>query len=106
MKLRPFLPLLPSRAPALAPRRRAVEPAVARALCASIRETLHAASNVEVALSEWVSMDSRSVPHAVLVVVGSGSDSLAFQIDKACERILAADVRAAVAPHVPAEESP
>ena len=79
---------------------------MARALCASIRETLHAASNVEVELSEWVSMDSRTVPHAVLVVVGSGPGSLAFQFDKACERILAADVRAAVAPYVPAEEAP
>ena len=86
-----------ARPPALGPRRRAIVPAVARTLDAWIRSALDMPAETRVELSEWVSMDSRAVPHSVRVLVGTGRARRRFVIEKASERITLADVRAALA---------
>ena len=84
-----------ARPPALGPRRRAIVPAVARTLDAWIRSALDMPAETRVELSEWVSMDSRAVPHSVRVLVGTGRARRRFVIEKASERITLADVHAA-----------
>jgi len=85
-----------ARPPALGPRRRAIVPAVARNLDSWIRSALDMPAETRVELSEWVSMDSRVVPHSVCVVVGIGRARRCFANDKASERIGLADVNAAL----------
>jgi len=82
--------------PALGPRRRATDLAVARMLVARIRRALNMLAETRVWLSEWVSMDSRAVPHSVRVLVGTGRARRCFALDKASERIGFADVNAAL----------
>ncbi|MBM4183431.1 MAG: hypothetical protein FJ207_04295 [Gemmatimonadetes bacterium] len=81
---------------ALAPRRRAIDPNVARTLEAWIRSALHVAAEASVRLSEWVSMDSRAVSHRVYVFVGTGTACRCFVLEKASERIFQADVHGAL----------
>jgi hypothetical protein len=50
-----------------------------------------------VELSEWVSLDSRSIPHTVSILVEAGGAHRHLVIERASERIVAADVRAATA---------
>lgn len=91
-----FYPLLQlARPPALSPRRRVIDPEVARKLDSLIRSILHMPAETRLELSEWISMDSRGVPHSVYVHVGTGRDRRCFVIDKASERIALADVHAA-----------
>jgi hypothetical protein len=82
----------PARPPALGPRTRAIDPEVARRLDSWIRSALQMPAETRVELSEWVSMDSRAVPH----LVGTGRARRCFAIDKATERIGLADVNAAL----------
>jgi len=49
--------------PALGPRRRANDPAAARTLDSWFRSALDMPAETRVELSEWVSIDSRTVPH-------------------------------------------
>jgi hypothetical protein len=92
-----FFPLSQlGRPPALGPRRRAVDPAVARTLDSWVRNALHAPDAQSIELREWVSMDSRAVPHSVCVVVGTGRARRRFVIEKASERINEADVHSAL----------
>jgi hypothetical protein len=88
---------LPSRPPSLGPRRRDIDPTVQRRIESWVRGALEAASDLPMAISEWVSMDSRSVPHAVCVLVGEGREGRRLVvIEKACERIVEGDVRSAL----------
>ena len=83
------------RPPALGPRRRAIDPTVARTLDSWFRNALHEPAEQSIELLEWVSMDSRAVPHSVCVLVGTGRYRRRFVIEKASERITLADVHAA-----------
>jgi len=85
-----------ARPPALGPRRRAIDAAVARTLVAWIRSALDMSAATRVELSELVSMGSRAVPHSVRVLVGPARARRCFAIDRASERIALADVNAAV----------
>lgn len=92
-----FLPLSQlGRPPALGPRRRGIDPVVARTLDSWIRGALHVPAETALDLLEWVSMDSRAVPHSVCVVVGTGRARRRFVFEKASERITEVDVRAAL----------
>jgi hypothetical protein len=92
-----FLPLSQlARPPALGPRRRAIDPAVGRTLDSWIRSALHVPAEQSIDLFEWVSMDSRAVPHSVWGLVGTGRARRRFVIEKASERITEADVHAAL----------
>lgn len=51
-------------------------------------------AETRVEVFEWVSMDSRAVPHSVCVLVGTGRARRRFVIEKASERIALADVHA------------
>jgi len=48
--------------------------------------------NESIDVSEWVSVDSRSVPHTVVVTVAAGLKTRVLIIEKASERIDEADV--------------
>ena len=92
-----FFPLSQlARPPALDPRHRSIDPAIARALDSWFRNALRLPADTSVELSEWVSVDSRAVPHRVCVLVGTGRASRRFVIEKASERIVLADVHAAL----------
>ena len=93
-----FLCLPPSApTPALGPRRRRIAPKVERALRGWIHDELRASTGKLVDLSEWVSLDSRAIPHAVSILVEAGGAHRHLVIERASERIVAADVRAAMA---------
>ena len=93
-----FLCLLPSsRPPALGSRRRLIAPKVERALRGWIHDELRASTGKLVELSEWVSLDSRAIPHTVSILVEAGGAHRHVVIERASERILATDVRAAMA---------
>ena len=84
------------RPPALGPRRRAIDRAVGRTLDSWFRSALRVPAEQSIELLEWVSMDSRAVPHSVWVLVGTGRARHRFVIDKASERIALADVHPAL----------
>ena len=91
-----FFPLSQlGRPPALGPRRRAIDADVARTLDSWIRSAMQLPAETSVGLFEWVSMDSRAVPHSVCVLVGTGRYRRRFVIEKASDRITLADVHAA-----------
>jgi hypothetical protein len=49
-----------------------------------------------VTVSEWVATDSRAAPHTVCFVVGTGDTRRVLVVEKAAERIVQADLMAAV----------
>lgn len=51
-------------------------------------------ANTPVELFEWVSMDSRALPHALYIVVSTRSAQMRYIINKASERVAQADVLA------------
>jgi hypothetical protein len=80
------------RPPALPSRRRTLDSNVERRLRSWIRSALQLPTATPIQLCEWISMDSRCVPHTLSVVV-DGAVFRHFTIEKASERILEADVR-------------
>jgi hypothetical protein len=58
---------------------------------------LRASTGELVELSEWLSLDSRAIPHTVSILVEAGGAHRHVVIERASERILATDVRAAMA---------
>jgi hypothetical protein len=93
-----FLRLSPSaRPPALGPRRRLIEPSVERALRGWVHEALRSTRAPLVGISEWVSLDSRAVPHTVSFIVDTGGARRHLVIEKASERIVRSDVNAVLA---------
>jgi hypothetical protein len=93
-----FSPLpLRARAPARGPRRRVIDSAVGRRLESWFKSALRVPADQSIEVLEWVSMDSRAIPHRVCILVGTGRAPRRFVIDKASERIALADVLAALA---------
>lgn len=84
-----------SRPPALPARRRPIDASVERSLRSWIRSALQLPATSPIRLCEWVSMDSRAVPHVLCATVGHGAVLRHFTIEKAAERIAEADVRLA-----------
>jgi hypothetical protein len=94
-------PLGRAQVPCLSPRRRPIEPAVQSAIESWIRAFL---SRSELSLTaplemtgpleitEWVSMDSRATPHALVICLNVGHNRCCFTLHQASERVVEADL--------------
>lgn len=91
----PLLRITQPRPPALGPRWRQLDPVVSMRIESWFRTLLQVASDTPIAVSEWVSMDSRTSPHTLHVVVGTSAERH-FVIAQASERLTEADVQAAI----------
>lgn len=87
-----------SRPPALKPRRRSLAAHVEQTLRSWIEHELRGSTAELRDISEWISLDPRAIPHTVIVRVKAGrSSQRCVVIEKATERIVAADVIQAIA---------
>lgn len=86
----------PLRPPVLGPRRRRVPSDVEHRLRAWVEEAAGSSARA-CEVHEWMSLDHRTVPHVVSIWVERAGARERLVIEKACERIGAADVRAALA---------
>jgi hypothetical protein len=82
---------VPSRPPALGPRRRGLAPDDEARVASWLRGALQVPLHERVELSEWTSMDSRAVPHVLFIAIGARGARRCFAIEKAAERIVEAD---------------
>ena len=86
-----------ARPPFLGPRRRCIDPSVLHTLKSWVCDALERTAHGSIEVAEWVSMDSRAVPHIVLIGVGgAGRGRRSVAIRKASERIVEADIRTAL----------
>jgi len=81
-----------ARPPCLGPRPRQVDPDVAAAFARWLTAELGLEPSARVAVSEWISLDCREVPHTTFVSVVGRSRQLAFSIGKSLEAIEADDL--------------
>jgi hypothetical protein len=94
-------PLGAAQVPCLSPRRRSIDPAVMRAIESWISEffartQLIATAPLEMTapleITEWVSMDSRATPHALVISLSLAHKRHCIAIKKASETVMETDL--------------
>lgn len=83
---------LEARPPCLGPRARELDADAVEVFARWLRAELGLDASTRITVTEWVSLDSREVPHATFVSVTSRSRQLAFSIGKRMEAIEADDL--------------